>query len=634
MGAMPRFPILLATLGLLASACGGGDNIAGVDGGADTTAPETTLTVAPAALSNQDPARFVFESDREATFRCALDGAAAQTCASPYLVDVADGPHTLVVTAVSTAGIADPTPAQHTWTVDTVAPETMFVVAPALLDNSTTVRFEFQATEDATFTCALDAAAPIACTSPHVVDGLLDGPHTLTVTATDKAGNIESIAAVHAWTLDSSTPDTQIDTGPSGAVASRDAVFTFSTPDAGAGAVFECALDGGAWTACTSPYSLNHLLLIAHAFEVRVRDAAGNVDPTPAHRDWTIDVTTPTAAISGPTTTSDTTPTFTFTLSDDPTSVECRFDGDAFAPCTSPYTPAIALTEGDHTFEVRVADDAGNTSTASRSITIDSLAPIVEIAAVASPNKDSTPTFTFAVTGGASAVDCRFDAGMFAPCTSPYTPSVPLADGERTLEVRATDAAGNVGAATRTVTIDTIAPTVTIQSGVPEGGLTNDTTPTWTFTVSGDPVTLECWIGTGDIKPCTTATSYTVPYPLGDGESTLVIRATDAAGNSTVLYRHFEVDHTPPDVTITDFPSTPVVGGVAHFAWKAPDATHFECSIAALGTSPTTWVACTSPRDQDIPVFSGLQQTFLFYVRGYDLAGNVDEASRDFIAEH
>jgi hypothetical protein len=106
------------------------------------------------------------------------------------------------------------------------------------------------------------------------------------VRATDAAGNTDQTPATRTWTVDTVTPDTAIDSGPSGTVNTAAASFAFSASEAGAS--FECRLDGGAWAGCTSPRAYSGLNDGAHTFEVRARDAAGNTDQTPASRSWTI----------------------------------------------------------------------------------------------------------------------------------------------------------------------------------------------------------------------------------------------------------------------------------------------------------------------------------------------------------
>jgi hypothetical protein len=79
---------------------------------------------------------------------------------------------------------------------------------------------------------------------------------------------------------DTTPPDTAIVSGPSGLIRGRTATFTFSSPEPGV--TFECSIDGGPFTACTSPFTTPRLRGGTHTFQVRARDAAGNVDPTPA----------------------------------------------------------------------------------------------------------------------------------------------------------------------------------------------------------------------------------------------------------------------------------------------------------------------------------------------------------------
>jgi hypothetical protein len=86
---------------------------------------------------------------------------------------------------------------------------------------------------------------------------------------------------------DNTPPDTTILQGPSGVVKSSSAMFRFSSPDTDV-AGFECSLDGAEFTECSSPITYRKLSLDRHTFQVRAIDQAGNVDPTPATREWEV----------------------------------------------------------------------------------------------------------------------------------------------------------------------------------------------------------------------------------------------------------------------------------------------------------------------------------------------------------
>jgi hypothetical protein len=90
---------------------------------------------------------------------------------------------------------------------------------------------------------------------------------------------------------DTNPPETTIALGPSGSVASQSASFGFKSSDRHS--KFQCRLDAGAWAGCDSPKSYSQLAAGAHTFSVRAYDRAGNVDPTPAARTWTVETQPP-----------------------------------------------------------------------------------------------------------------------------------------------------------------------------------------------------------------------------------------------------------------------------------------------------------------------------------------------------
>lgn len=427
-----------------------------LDGGGeiDTTPPETTIDAAPDALSNDATPELEFSSDEPGTFVCTIDGGAPEPCTSPFAPTLADGPHTFTVAAIDDAGNQDASPAEHLWTMDTTAPETTITGGPPPVDNSTMVQLTFEADDvAATFECASDGGAFAACTSPHTVT-VGDGAHTFEVRAADAAGNVDATPATRAWTTDTSTPDTVINTGPTGPTPSASATFTFSSPDAGAGATFECSRDMAAFTTCTSPITYNSLTEVAHNFRVRVRDAGGNLDPSPASRDWTVDVTPPTTTIvTGPTgTVASTSATFTFS-SNETVTYACNRDGAGFVACTTPHQPT-GFSQGSHTLEVRATDAAGNTdqTPASRTWTVDTVGPTVTITSGPAAGSTSGPYVTFTFTTSEGQLQCSIDGGAYANCTSPRSYS--LNDANHTFGVRAADAVGNLTTVTRTWNVD------------------------------------------------------------------------------------------------------------------------------------------------------------------------------------
>ena len=262
--------------------------------------------------------------------------------------------------------------------MDTTPPDTTITAGPSGTTSDSTPTFSFTATEaGSTFECRVDAAAFASCSSPFTTGALSDGAHVFEVRATDGVGLTDPTPASRSFTVDTSdttAPDTTITDGPSGTTGDSTPTFSFTSE---AGATFECRVDGGAWSACSSPTTTAALADGAHTFEVRATDEHGNTDATPASRGFTVDTTPPDTTItSGPAASStDTTPTFAFVGSDGATSFQCRLDGGAWASCTSTYTPTVAV--GGHTFEVRAVDAIGNldASPASSAFTVTASPP-------------------------------------------------------------------------------------------------------------------------------------------------------------------------------------------------------------------------------------------------------------------
>jgi hypothetical protein len=432
---------------------------AGVDAIVDSDAPDTKIDDQPAQFSNTTAAAFKFSStDPSATFLCRIDDGAPEPCRSPFSRVLSDGQHSFSVRAIDPAGNMDKTPAERVWTIDTVAPDTQLVTFPPSADNSVMAVFTFKSAErNVSFDCQLDSGGFVPCTSGASFGPVADGTHAFSVRARDRAGNLDPSPAIYAWTVNTSTPDTTLLTHPDAASPQTTASFTFFSPDAGGGATFTCALDGAAFAACTSPRAFTGLAEGPHTFQVRVRDAVGNLDPSPATFAWTVDLTPPQTTISdGPSgATGSASASFVFAASEPDVTFACSLDGGSFADCTSPAS-FTALAQGAHSFAVRATDAAGHpdASPATRSWTVDTVAPDLTI--TSGPAATSGPRISVVFAASDGTVTCSLDGAAFTACASPLATNLPA--GMHSLTIRAIDGAANMTTVSRSWTVACAAP--------------------------------------------------------------------------------------------------------------------------------------------------------------------------------
>ncbi|MCC9663237.1 Ig-like domain-containing protein, partial [Pseudoalteromonas sp. MB41] len=193
-----------------------------------------------------------------------------------------------------------------------------------------------------------------------------------------------------------------------------------------------------------------------------------------------------------------------------------------------------ALAEGSYTVAVTISDDAGNTSNVTATGNIDTTNPVVTVNDNGLGN-DSTPVISGTSTEPAgtvvnlSIVDSNGDSHSLTATVladgSWQATSSSLPDGAYTVTATITDAAGNVGTDTGTGSIDTLPPSLAIDSL----GTVNDTTPTISGTSNepaGSVVNLSVSDGTNTYTFTATVLadgtwSADVPSPLDNGTFTI-----------------------------------------------------------------------------------------------------------------
>ena len=124
-----------------------------------------------------------------------------------------------------------------------------------------------------------------------------DGAYTILAKATDLVGYVEAAPYTITVTVDNTLPDTGILSQPLLYSNIASPSFTFSSNEPG---TFQCKLDGGTYTACTSPFTYSGLADGSHTFTVRAIDRAGNIDLSPSTYTWTVDTVAPSVSNPSP----------------------------------------------------------------------------------------------------------------------------------------------------------------------------------------------------------------------------------------------------------------------------------------------------------------------------------------------
>jgi hypothetical protein len=178
-------------------------------------------------------------------------------------------------------------------------------------DNSSFDNIDFSSGA-LTFSITKDAGANglQAMLPVHGVDGdlqslTLNGQQVSTQSRTVKGVDYAVFTAQGGGTYratypDNRPPQTTITQAPSSGTATS-ATFAFTSSEAGS--TFECSLDSGSFSACSSPKSYSGLAAGAHTFQVRAIDGSTNhnVDPTPASASWTITAASSSGSTGGST---------------------------------------------------------------------------------------------------------------------------------------------------------------------------------------------------------------------------------------------------------------------------------------------------------------------------------------------
>ncbi|HYH54493.1 MAG TPA: hypothetical protein VD761_10220 [Solirubrobacterales bacterium] len=360
----------------------------------------------------------------------------------------------------------DPDNNDATPTEQRCAPDTAITIFPPAQTNQASASFQYaeSPSEDgAGFGCALDWVGVLevsdfsTCSENGIVYGsLAEGQHRFAVRAVGEGGPDLS-PATYSWVIDTTAPQTTIDSVPPAPSNGFAATFAYHSSEGQSS--FRCQLDGGEIQVCASSGRTYFSLPDgAHTFRVWAVDNAGNQDPSAAEHHFNVqnvlrDQTPPdTAVLSGPSNPSNrSSASFTYSSSEPGSSFQCRVGDRAFAACAASGTTFSDLKNGRYLFEVRAIDRAGNVDSVPASYAWTVAAPGPDSRFTKAPpgrvrakgSKRVRALFAFTATDPKATFRCRLDLkGKFRPCRSPKL--IRVEPGRHVFEVYAVDRLGNV----------------------------------------------------------------------------------------------------------------------------------------------------------------------------------------------
>jgi transcriptional antiterminator Rof (Rho-off) len=326
-----------------------------------------------------------------------------------------------------------------------------------------------------------------------------------------------------------------------------------------------------------------------------------------------IDTVAPTVSFNS-IVTSDTTPSLNG-LVDDPTatvvvniganSYQATNNGDGTWILADNTLPNGALAENINNINVTATDPSGNSSDANGTITLDSTAPSVTVNSITT--NDTTPALSGSVDDADATVVVTVDGKEYnavnngnGTWTLADNELDSLSDGNINVSVKATDKLGNEGSNNGTITLDSTAPSVTVNSIT-----TNDTTPALSGSVDDADATVVVTVDGKEYNAVNNGNgTWTLADneldSLSDGNINVSVKATDKLGNEGSNNGTITLDSTAPSVTvnsITTNDTTPALSGSVDDADATVVVTVDGKDYNAVNNGNGTWTLADNELD-------------------------------------
>ncbi|MEP8961876.1 Ig-like domain-containing protein [Enterobacter hormaechei] len=471
------------------------------------------------------------------------------------------------------------------------------------------------------YTTTVDDSGNWTYTVPSAdLAGLKDGDASVQVSVTNVNGN--SASAGREYSVDATAPSVTINTIATddilNASEAQSDLAISGTSTAEAGQTVTVSLNGkdytttvsadGSWTLNVPAADLAGLTDGSVTVTASVSDKAGN--PASVDHTLTVDVTVPAVTIhtvagddvinvaehnqaqivSGSATGAAAGDKVTVTIGGQ--TYTTVLDAAGNWSVGVPANVISGLSDGTATITASVTDAAGNTGSGTHNVTVDTGLPSVSFNAISDDNvlnavekgQDLRVSGTSANLGEGTVVAVTLNGKNYTATTAAdgtWSLTIPAADlaalsqGALTVTASVNDKAGNSGQTTHTLTVDTVAPAVTI-STVADDDIVNNAEQLAGQTISGTTTAEQGQTVTvsfnGHSYQATVAAngSWSVFVPgrdflgLSDGDYTITATVSDKAGNPGSATHDVTLNGDVPTIAINTFAQDDIVNAAEH----------------------------------------------------------------------
>ena len=283
----------------------------------------------------------------------------------------------------------------------------------------------------------------------------------------------------------------------------------------------------------------------------------------------------------------------------------------------------IVSKDGVNAISVRVFDVAGNSTTGSATVSVDTTPPAITPSISGTPGSNSWITTTGIVsalvddaTSGVNAgAEVSIDGG-----SSWQAGPISLSDGNYNMTFRAFDLAGNEGSAYLNASIDTVAPGL---SFVFKG--TRGTNGWYVSDVDASASATDALSGVDYSEVRVTGGVWLAETLLSDGVHDLEARAGDLAGNATSISHVIRIDTKPPVSLFTSHISNEVVAGIVNLQGVSSDMLSGLNAVEVSTDEGSTWKEASLSGDiwnYEWDTKTLQNGAYTVKIRGVDAAGN------------